>query len=141
MIGRSVTRYLIVANQTLGGEHLAEKVRKLMASDASFYVLVPATPPQDHAIFTEGEARALAQERLEAALIRLRDVGAEVDGEVGGEEPTAAVRDCMRDQEFDEIIISTLPAGVSRWLKLDLVSNVKRAFDLPVTHIEGPAEG
>ncbi|MGH2740297.1 MAG: hypothetical protein ACRDH6_07450 [Actinomycetota bacterium] len=135
-----MARYLIVANQTLGGEHLTEKVREVMAPGASFYVLVPATPPQGHAVFTEGEARAIAAERLEAALIRLRDLGAEVDGEVGGEEPTAAVRDVMRDQEFDEIIISTLPAGVSRWLKLDLVSNVKRAFDLPVTHIEGEGE-
>src|SRR5918996_304525 len=74
--GGAMRRYLVVANQTLGGEHLAEKVRACLAAGPSrFHVLVPATQPQDHAVWTEGEARAIASRRLEQALERFRELG------------------------------------------------------------------
>jgi hypothetical protein len=131
-----VRRYLVVANQTLGGSHLAQKVRACLAAEpASFHVLVPATGPQDQVVWTEGEARAMAQQRLERALDQFRHLGADVDGEVGDENPFDAIQDAVRGEEFDELILSTLPAGVSRWLKQDLPHRVERAFDLPVTHI------
>ena len=134
-------RYLVVANQTLGGEHLEAKVREcLAAGPSSFYVLVPATPPQDHLTWVEGEARALAQERLDRALARFRALGAEVDGEVGDSRPVAAIDDALREREFDEIILSTLHAGASRWLKMDLPHRVERGCGLPVTHIESAPE-
>jgi cell pole-organizing protein PopZ len=134
-------RYLVVANQTLGGQHLAEKVRACLASGpARFHILVPATVPQDHAVWTEGEARALAQRRLEAAVDRFRSLGAEVEGEVGDERPLEAIADAVRDRTFDEIILSTLPPGLSRWLGQDLPHRVERQFDLPVTHVVGEAE-
>lgn len=134
-------RYLVVANQTLGGEHLDDKVREsLAAGPCRFHVLVPATPPQDHAVWTEGEASALARERLDEALSRFRELGAEVDGEVGDPDPVLAIGDAMRQATFDEIILSTLPAGISRWLKQDLPHRVERAFDIPVTHLVAPRE-
>ncbi|MGH2662895.1 MAG: hypothetical protein ACRDH8_08815 [Actinomycetota bacterium] len=131
-------RYLVVANQTLGGQHLAEKVRACLAAGPSrFHVLVPATSPQDHVMWTEGEAIAMAQQRLERALDQFRHLGAEADGEVGDESPFEAIQDAVREQEFDELILSTLPAGLSRWLKQDLPHRVERALDLPVTHVVG----
>lgn len=131
-------RYLVVANQTLAGQHLAEKVRACLAAEPSrFHVLVPATTSNDQVVWTEGEARALAQERLDRALDQFRQLGAEVDGEVGDENPFDAIQDAVRDGEFDELILSTLPVGVSRWLKQDLPHRVERAFDLPVTHVVG----
>jgi hypothetical protein len=134
-------RYLVVANQTLGGEPLDEAVKGcLAAGPASFHVVVPATQPRDHAVWTEGEARALAQRRLEAALDRFRSLGAEVEGEVGDERPLEAIADAVREQEFDEIILSTLPPGLSRWLRQDLPHRVERQFDLPVRHVIGDAE-
>jgi cell pole-organizing protein PopZ len=136
-----VRRYLVVANQTLGGEPLADAVKAcLAAGPASFHVVVPATQPRDHAVWTEGEARALAQRRLEAALDRFRTLGAEVDGEVGDERPLEAIADAVREREFDEIILSTLPPGLSRWLRQDLPHRVERQFDLPVRHVIGDAE-
>ncbi len=132
--------YLVVANQTLGGEHLMMKVRERMAAGACrFHVVVPATPPSDHA-WTEGEARALAQSHLDAALARLRELGAEVDGEVGDQNPLLAIGDALRDERFDEIILSTLPPGPSRWLKLDLPRRAADRFGLPVTHVIGDHE-
>jgi hypothetical protein len=134
-------RYLVVANQTLGGEHLAEKVGACMAAgDAQFHILVPATHPHDHLTWTEGQAQALAQQRLDEALARFRELGATADGEVGDESPLRAIGDVLRRESFDEIILSTLPLGASRWLKQDLPHRVVRSFNLPVTHIVAIAE-
>jgi nucleotide-binding universal stress UspA family protein len=135
-------RYLVVANQTLGGEHLAMKVKELLAEGpCRFHVLVPATVPSDHAVYTEGQAEALAKQRLDDALARFRDMGAEADGEVGDASPFEAIADTLREEEdFDAIVLSTLPVGASRWLKQDLPHRVERSFGLPVTHIVGEAE-
>ncbi len=134
-------RYLVVANQTLGGEHLAAKAREYVSTGSSlFYVVVPATPSTEHLVWTEGEARSIARERLERAVDRFRQLGAEADGEVGDANPLLAIEDVLRNQSFDEIILSTLPAGPSRWLKLDLPARVQKQFGLPVTHVVGEAE-
>jgi hypothetical protein len=137
----AMRRYLVVANQTLGGEHLAEVVRDVLAAGpATFHLVVPATQPRDHAVWTEGEARALAQRRLEGSLSRFRELGAEVDGEVGDESPLEAIADAMGAGAYDEIILSTLPPGVSRWLRQDLPHRVERRFDVPVRHVVGEPE-
>jgi nucleotide-binding universal stress UspA family protein len=134
-------RYLVVANQTLGGELLTEKVRaSVVAEPSQFHVLVPATPSQEHLTFTEGEARAIAQQRLQIALERFRELGADVDGEVGVANPLHAIEDVLRREQFDEIVLSTLPPGLSRWLKLDLPSRVADKFKLPVTHLVAEKE-
>lgn len=131
-------RYLVVANQTLGGEHLVQRVREYVSTGASvFHIVVPATPPQEHLVWTEGEAQAIARERLERAIGRFRQVGAEADGEVGDPNPLMAIEDVLRHQSFDEIILSTLPSGPSRWLKMDLPARVESHFGLPVTHVVG----
>jgi cell pole-organizing protein PopZ len=134
-------RYLVVANQTLGGEHLAETIRACLASGpAAFHIVVPATEPRDHAVWTEGEARGLAHRRLEVALTRFRQLGADVDGEVGDQSPLQAIVDAMGGAKFDEIILSTLPPGLSRWLRQDLPHRVERQFDVPVRHVVGDPE-
>lgn len=136
-------RYLVVANQTLGGEHLAEAVRsRLTAGPCAFHIVVPATPPQDQATWTEGQAEAVARERLEKALGRFAELGAEATGEVGDPDPLQAIRDALEGDDFQELILSTLPAGASRWLKRDLPHRVEKLFPFPVTHIEArPEEG
>ena len=130
--------YLVVANQTLGGEHLVNEVRsRLSSGPCQFHVLVPATHPDDHAVWTEGEAQGIARRNLVRALEIFRDLGAEADGEIGDEQPLTAIQDVLRQREFDEIILSTLPPGISKWLGQDLISRVKRASPIPVTHVVG----
>lgn len=134
-------RYLVVANQTLGGEHLIDRVRQCLAGGpCRFHIVVPATPPDEHLTWTEGAATAIAQSRLEQALARFGDLGADASGEVGDKNPILAIEDALRNQEFDEIILSTLPPTISRWLKLDLPSRVAARFELPVTHLVAEAE-
>jgi hypothetical protein len=129
-------RVLVVANQTLGGANLARELQRRMSEGpCKFTLLVPATHPQDHATWTEEDARTLAQRRLETALERLRQTGAEVDGMVGDESPVLAINDALIGNRFDEIILSTLPPGASRWLKQDLPRRVERRFNLPVTTV------
>ena len=67
------------------------------------------------------------RDTLEEALERFRALGADVAGEVGDTSPFLAVRDCLlADGTYDGIILSTLPLGVSRWLKQDLVHRLER---------------
>ncbi len=134
-------RFLVVANQTLGGGHLIAEVRARLAhGPCHFHILVPASPPGDHATYTEGEAEAIAKRNLAQALEKFRKLGAKADGEVGDENALGAIGDVLREQEFDEIILSTLPPGISRWLGQDLVSRVERSFAIPVTHVVGEAQ-
>jgi hypothetical protein len=137
-------RFLVVANQTLGGDHLAAAVRECLArGPCSFYVVVPRTPPRGHALWVDEEATALAEKRLAHALARFREFGADVDGEVGDRNPIQAIGDVMRGRQgehFDEIIVSTLPPGPSRWLRMDLPHRVEQMYRLPVTHVVGERE-
>jgi len=136
-----MARYLIVANQTLSGELLMERVRQLVSEEpSSFHVVVPATHTRDQAFYSEGAAHAVAERRLDAALERFRAVGADVDGEVGDASPMLAVRDCLMAGGYDGVILSTLPPGASRWLKQDLPHRLERTYGIPVTHLTGQYE-
>lgn len=130
---------LLVANQTIGGDELAEVVRDRTAQEPSeFSLIVPATrPPRDVAARFESnfqdQGQEDAQRQLDAGLSWLRHLGATADGEVGDEDALRAVGDALREHSCDEIIISTMPSGISRWLRQDLPHRVERKFKLPVT--------
>lgn len=129
-------RYLVVANQTLGGPNLARVVReRLENGPCSFHIVVPATPPKAQWTYTEGQATSLARARLEAAIASFGELGAEVDGEIGDPRPLDAIADALREGVFDAIIVSTLPPGKSRWLKMNLPGRVKSQFGLRVIHV------
>lgn len=137
-------RYLIVANQTLVSEELLAKARASIDSGpCTFYIVVPATHTKSGLTWTEGEARSLAGARLEDALARFERLGAEVGGEVGDEDPLLAISDVLLSQPFDELILSTLPPGRSRWIKHDVPHRVERAFSsaLSVTLLTSMAIG
>jgi hypothetical protein len=134
-------RVLVVANQTAGGEHLKHEVmRRIKEGPHRFTLLVPATKPSGTMTWTDGEAHAQAEERMQQAVTLLREAGAEVDGMVGFSVPIDAIADTLREKHYDEIIISTLPHHVSHWLKMDLPARAERLFGLPVTHIVAAGE-
>jgi hypothetical protein len=127
---------LIVANQTAAGSHLMHEIRRRMEQGpCRFTLVVPATPPPGKALWTEGEANAHANRRLEVALTKLGETGAHIDGAIGDASPAEAVAEQLVVRDYDEIIVSTLPPGISRWLKQDLPHRIERRFEIPVTHV------
>jgi hypothetical protein len=83
--------------------------------------------------------QTLAGGRLRHALDRLREAGAEADGGVVEPMPVDAIRKLASREDVDEVIVSTLPRRLSRWMAMDLPHRVRRATSVPVTHITGPA--
>lgn len=132
-------RYLVVANLTVTEPHLLDKVRECMAAgECSFHIVVPASRPHDgSATWTESEASARARSRLDAGLAAFGEIGAQATGEVGDASPVTAVGDVLLHADFDEIILSTLAPGPSRWLRQDVVSRMQKRFDIPVIHVVG----
>ena len=76
-----------------------------------------------------------ARGRMGRSVAALRGVGVEVRAEVGDPDPNMAIEDALRVFPADEIVISTLPPGESRWLEHDVVERTRREVDLPMTHV------
>jgi hypothetical protein len=132
-------RYLVVGNQTLRSARLLRELRTLNASGpCSFHIVVPAANPHVHAFWTEGEAHAVAQERLDEAILHLAENGIGATGHVGDANPIDAVTDTLQHAEFDSVIVSTLPPGLSRWIHQDLPRRIERRVALPVRHVITP---
>jgi hypothetical protein len=144
-------RYLVVANQTLAETELIEAIRQRQAAGpSSFYVLVPNTGHGDLAArvaraaplgpgvgdaTADHQATEHAQHRLGQLLDDLRGLGADAEGDLGDPDPLEAVTDLLATREFDEVILSTLPQRISRWLSMDLPHRLQRHTGLPVTTI------
>ncbi len=129
---------LIVAHRTATTDALLEAVRhRAHTGPATFYLLVPRQAHGLHRVVDpQDSSDAEAAEVIVAALPRLTEAaGSEVTGSLGDSEPLAAIQDAVNLDDFDEIIISTLALGMSRWLRLDLVSKT-RGLGLPVTHVQ-----
>lgn len=134
----AAARVLLVANRTAAAAGLCDAVReRVRRGPAAFHLVVPAHPHGLHKVVDPQDGDAGEAERaLAAALPRLSEAaGAPVTGHVGDAEPLMAIADAVNAAPYDEIVISTLPRRVSRWLHLDLVSKA-RGLGLPVTHVE-----
>lgn len=147
-------RHLVVGNQTLHDDHLDVALReRAQVPGASFYLLVPAThsaelqaPPTSVAM-PEGGAPgggddvglALARWRLRTTIDRLHELGIEAEGQVGHPDPFTAVNRLLGEhgggRSFDEIILSTLPRSLSRWLEVDLPARLQRRTHIPVVTV------
>jgi hypothetical protein len=135
-------RVLVVAHQTAATAPLLDAVReRAQGGEAEFHLVVPRQPPGLHKVADpEDHGRREAERVLEDALPKLSAAaGQDVTGGVGDVEPLMAIQDAINLGHYNEIIISTLPLGVSRWLKLDLVSKT-RGLGLPVTHVLAPSD-
>ena len=126
--------YLIVANQTLTSRSLTEAITARHADGpVRTHVVVPLSPVGGRLTWDEQASREVARTRLDEVLARLREMGAEADGEIGDRDPVMAVRDALRGREVDEVIVSTLPKGLSRWLGEDVPSRLRDSIRVPVT--------
>jgi hypothetical protein len=131
-----VPHYLVLANETIAGEKLLDTIRELAAKgDAHFHVVVPLTRPRHGNVIYDEAVRDGAQVRVDLALAFMKDEGIDGTGEVGDQDPFNAVLDVLRERRIDEIIVSTLPAASSGWLRRDLIERLEEATHRPVHHI------
>jgi len=123
MESSQVRRVLIVANRTAATPTLLDHVKQLVRERPStFSLLIPDAPQSEHTDWT-----------LELALPLLeRAAGSPVEGLTGEEDPFEAIRRAVADGDYDEIVISTLPRRVSKWLRRDLPHRVE-SLGVPVT--------
>ncbi|HEX8744383.1 MAG TPA: universal stress protein [Thermoleophilaceae bacterium] len=120
-------RVLVVANQTVGGEPLIDKLKDEAAeSPATFVVILPQGEAGEH-----GDAH----QRLAQTLERLQDEGLEAVGQVMDPDPFTAVQNALQFYPADEIVISTFPETRSGWLRSDLIERVRRITSKPVEHV------
>jgi hypothetical protein len=130
-----MARILVVANKTAESPELLEAM-KAKGTEHEYLLVVPASGGVLEKAADPDAAREHTEPHLEAALEQMRSHGFNVNGTVGDSDPVAAVQDAANFNQFDEVIISTLPLRVSKWVKLDLPSKAQRATGLPVTHVE-----
>jgi nucleotide-binding universal stress UspA family protein len=130
-------RILVIANETVGGEALRERIEQ-EGGDRRTQVLVvcPAlNTPLRHWASDEDPARAEAQRRLDSSLARLEEAGIRARGEIGDGDPLQAMEDALRTFGADEIIISTHPEGRSNWLERGVVTSARERFAVPIHHV------
>lgn len=132
-----VKRVLVVANETVGGQELMQKIGDLaLAGRSEFYVVCPALNSRLKTWTSDEDgARAAAEKRLDTTIGRLATVGIEASGTVGDLDPLVAIEDAVRAFHPDEILISTHPEGRSNWLERGVVEAVEERYDAPVTHV------
>ena len=128
---------LVVANRTLAGEELREKLRRAAADGAQLHVVAPILPSRVHYIASDiDQELAEAHERLAAALEWARGEGLEADGKVGDPFTAfGAVEDELRFFGADEVIVSTLPPGRSNWLEAGILQRLQDELEVPITHV------
>jgi hypothetical protein len=128
---------LVVANKTASSEELLGALReRAEQGPVRFHLVVPASPRGASWAFDMHAGQDAAEHDLEGALERIRAEGLDIDGEVGDPDPVAAVSDSSHAGGYDEVIVSTLPKHLSKWLKLDAARKIAHATGLPVKHVE-----
>jgi hypothetical protein len=129
----AMAHYLVVAHQTATSPELLQRVSELASDDphTTFTILVPATPVAHLLTWEEGETQTIARTLFE-------EQGVQVEGtKVGDASPLLAIDDELRaqPQQYDGIVLSTLPVKISRWLRLDVHNQAERKFGIPVIHV------
>lgn len=118
------TKLLVVANQTVDSDELFGALHdRAERGPVSVTLMVPQDSDEGYGY------------RLRHALTRLHDAGIEAEGMLGDVDPCVAVIEVWDPRRYDEVIVSTLPTGASRWLRIDLPHRIARAVDAPVHHV------
>jgi hypothetical protein len=131
------TKLLVIANRTVESTEIRDAiVDRATAGPVHVTLVAPASTGA-------GSVRACRLEtaqRLERAVQRLAEAGVPVEGVVGDSDPIVAVQDAWDPRSFDEVIVATLPTGVSRWMAADLPHRVERLTAARVTHVVATAQ-
>jgi hypothetical protein len=126
------TKLLVIANRTVDSDEIRDAiVNRAVAGPVEITLVAPASS----GVGSMRERRAATEQRLDRAVQGLREVGVPVEGVVGDPDPMLAVQDAWDPRRYDEVIVATLPTGVSRWMAADLPHRVERFTGARVTHV------
>jgi phosphopantetheine adenylyltransferase len=132
--GEGAANVLVIANETVLGAQLLDKIRRRAAQgEASFLLVSPQSDP------TQG-VHPDAERRLRRALSELRGSGIDAHGQVAHPDPFEAAMEAMREERVDEIIVSTFGPERSGWLRRDLVERLRNETQVPVEHVVAEKE-
>ena len=120
---------LVIANETVLGEPLLDRIRQRAAKGPVGFLLV--CPQSDPTASEHPEA----ERRLRAALTTLRDEGIEAHGQIAHPDPYTAAMQIVEDERVDEIIVSTFARERSGWLRRDVVDRLRKDAGVPVEHV------
>jgi hypothetical protein len=130
------TKLLVIANRTVDSDEIRDAiVNRAVAGPVEITLVAPASS----GVGSMRERRAATEQRLDRAVQGLREVGVPVEGVVGDPDPMLAVQDTWDPRRYDEVIVATLPTGVSRWMAADLPHRVERFTGARVTHVVSPS--
>ncbi len=124
-----IVHTLVVANQTVEGAPLFGLLKgKAAEKPHRFTIVVPQSGGEGHHADT-------ARTRLHHLLAHMEESGLKATGGIGDPDPFTAIQNAQQFYRVDEIVISTLPAQRSGWLRNDLIERVKRSTAVPVEHV------
>jgi hypothetical protein len=130
------TKLLVIANRTIECEEIADAIlERAKAGPVEVTLVAPASSGPS----SMRARRMETAQRLERTVQRLSETGVPVEGVVGDTDPLVAVQDAWDPRRFDEVIVVTLPTGISRWMAADLPHRVERLTAARVTHIVAAA--
>jgi hypothetical protein len=123
------THLLVVGNRTVDSPELLDALRQ-RAERGPIHVtmLAPSTYAE----------RTQAQHRMQSAAASLEAAGIEAEAMLGDADPIVAVQEAWDPGRYDEVIVSTLAAGSSQWLQIDLPHRVAKLTDCQVRHVSVP---
>jgi hypothetical protein len=120
---------LVVANVTADSDELIAALRaRAGTGQVHAHLVVP--------IGGAGPDREAGEQQLERGLDRLASEGIEAQGQIVRGDPVEAVHEVWDAAAFDEIVISTLPIGVSKWLRIGVPQRLAKLTGAQVEHVE-----
>jgi hypothetical protein len=128
------TNVLVVANETVVGKALIDRIRERAArGPSSFLIVSPQSDPTQ-------SAHPDAERRLRRVLSELRGAGIDAHGQVAHPDPYTAAMQAIEDERVDEVIVSTFEPSRSLWQRKDLVERLQSDAKVPVEHVVIEAE-
>jgi hypothetical protein len=127
---------LVVASETLAGDHLRRELEAAGGAGAEFDVLVPISSTRSHYLTSNiDRASEEARARLDASLLWAHENGFSAKGEVGDADPLVAIEDELRDFGPDEVIVVMHEREHTSWLAKRMLSHLARELGVPVREI------
>jgi hypothetical protein len=134
------SRLLIAVGEPASGpQELPFGVRALLDAAEEILVIAPALPKRlEWLASATDRAREQADERLQAVLGQLDEIGAEASGAVGSDDPLVAFEDAIRGFSPDHVLIALRGEDRAGWQERGLLDQLLERFGVPITVFTPP---